>query len=308
MNLSKHPHSATRMLEPTNASRRPRIALVLGSGGVRSAAAIGVAEVLENAGLSPDLVVGCSSGALFGAIVASRMSADEAMARAVKLWSADLTRRHRWKAYAQLLLPRLAGFNADFSLRHSSAIAERVAEAFGAARIEDLPVSLRVVATSADTGSRAVLHRGPLVDALCASMAVPFIFPPVQFGGERLVDGVICDPLPVSAAYDADVILTLGFEGRLPLHIDRPAKLFGRVSTTLINNLMEARLDACRATGKTLVPVELRLSRRVGLWDTAALPAMREAGRTAMNMALPQLRQSLNTVAYAASRTERVPA
>lgn len=283
----------------TSLPGRVRVALVLGSGGVRSAAAIGVAEVLMAAGLYPQLVVGCGSGALFGALVANCMSPDAALQDAVRLWSADLTRRHRWKAYAQLLLPRLAGFDADFSLRHSSAIAARVKQAFGDMRLEELPIPLCVVATSADTGRRAVLRRGSLAEALCASMAVPFIFSPVAVGGHRLMDGVISDPLPVSIACDADVILTLGFEGRMPARVDRPSRLLGQVGTALINNLMEARLDTCRALGKALVPIELKLARRVGLWDTAALPAMREAGRAAMQEALPALHRALHQVAVA---------
>lgn len=303
MNLSQNSHLHIRLFETPTAPRRPRLALVLGSGGVRSAAAIGVAEVLRGEGLEPDLVVGCSSGALFGALVASRTPADSALTRAVRLWSSDLTRRRNWRAYAQLLLPKLAGFNADFSLRNSGPIAVRVAEAFGNMQVEDLPVPLRVVATSAATGHRVVLQRGPLVDALCASMAVPFIFPPVHIAGERLVDGVISDPLPVSVAHDADIIVTLGFEGRMPKRVDRPAKLVGQVSTALLNNLMEARLAACRAQGKVIVPVELQMTQRVGLWETAALPAMRDAGQAAMQMALLPLRRALRE--FEAARAQR---
>jgi len=281
------------------ATYRPRIALVLGSGGVRSAAAIGVAEVLERAALTPDLVVGCSSGALFGALVAARTPADDALAKAVRLWSPDLTRRHRWSAYLQLLLPRLAGFSPEFSLRRGDAIAARVAEAFGAARLEELAIPLRVVATRTETGQRAVLSRGPLVDAIRASMAVPFIFPPVSIDGQRLVDGVISDPLPVAMAHDADVVLALGFEGRMPARVNRPAKLFGQVSTALINNLMQARLDLARAQGKVVVPIELELPQRVGLWDTAALPAMRAAGAAAMERVLPHLAYALREIVRA---------
>lgn len=278
---------------------RPRIALVLGSGGVRSAAAIGVAEVLERAALTPDLVVGCSSGALFGALVAARTPADDALAKAVRLWSPDLTRRRRWRAYLQLLLPRLAGFSPEFSLRRGDAIAARVAEAFGAARLEELAIPLRVVATRSETGQRAVLSRGSLVDAIRASMAVPFVFPPVSIDGQRLVDGVISDPLPVAIAHDADVVLALGFEGRMPARVNRPAKLVGQVSTALINNLMQARLDLARAQGKVVVPIELALPQRVGLWDTAALPAMRAAGATAMERVLPHLACALREIVRA---------
>ena len=290
MNLSVEGNNQLQLLKPAAPLQRPRIGLVLGSGGVRSAAAIGVTEVLEEAGLAPDLVVGCSSGALFGALVASRTPAVQAMEKAVALWSQDLTRRHRWTSYLQLMFPRLAGFSPDFSLRRSDAIRERVSQAFGDTMLESLPIPMRVVATSADTGRQAVLQHGPLTDALCASMALPFIFPPVVVRGRRLVDGVICDPLPVSAAYDAHVIVALGFEGRLPSNVDRPSKLIGQVSTSLINNLMSARVELARAQGKLVLPLELEMTGHVGLWDTRALPSMRDAGRAAMTQALPRLR------------------
>lgn len=290
MNLSVEGNGHLQLLKPAAPSLHPRLGLVLGSGGVRSAAAIGITEVLQDAGLEPDLVVGCSSGALFGALVASRTPAVEAMEKAVALWSQDLTRRHRWSSYLQLLFPRLAGFSPDFSLRSSQAIRERVWQAFGDANLEGLPIPMRVVATSADTGRQAVLQHGSVTEALCASMALPFIFPPVVVRGRRLIDGVICDPLPVSAAYDAHVVVALGFEGRLPSHVNRPSKLIGQVSTSLINNLMSARVELARAQGKLVLPLELELPGHVGLWDTRALPAMRDAGRKAMAQALPQLR------------------
>ena len=72
-------------------------ALVLGSGGVRSIAALGMVEVLAREGLMPDLLVGCSAGAMFGALVAAGHNADEAVRIATRLWSADITRQRRWR-------------------------------------------------------------------------------------------------------------------------------------------------------------------------------------------------------------------
>jgi NTE family protein len=273
--------------------RAPRIALVLGSGGVRSAAAIGIAEVLNSAALIPELVVGCSSGALFGALVAMQMPPEQALKLAVGLWSQDLTTQRRWRAYFELLMPRLAGFDAGFGLRDSTLIATRITQAFGVRRIEGLPTRLRVVATDASSGQRVVLDSGSLVDALRASMAVPFIFPAVEVGGRRLIDGVISDPLPASAASEADVVITLGFEGAMPRSVDRPSRLIGQVSTALMNNLMQARLDAARALGQVLIPIHLPLDRRVGLWETAAMPHIYRLGRQAALDALPAIRDAL---------------
>ncbi len=271
----------------------PRLALVLGSGGVRSAAAIGISEVLSQAGLRPGLVVGCSSGALFGALVAMRIEPQEALRLAVSLWSQELTAQRRWRAYVELLLPRLAGFNAGFGLRHSGLIAQRIRQAFGSRCIEELPTPLRVVATDAASGQRVVLAQGSLVDALRASMAVPLVFAPVPVAGRRLVDGVISDPLPTSVADLADVVVTLGFEGRMPTRIDRPSRMVGQVSTALVNNLMQARLDAARALGQRLIAIEVPLDRRVGLWETAAMPYIVQQGRQAALAVLPQIEQAL---------------
>jgi NTE family protein len=273
--------------------RQPRIALVLGSGGVRSAAAIGISEVLDSAGLRPSLVVGCSSGALFGALVAMRVAPEEALRMAVNLWSQELTAQRRWRAYLELLVPQLAGFNADFGLRDSRLIGQRIRQAVGERRIEQLPTELRVVATDAASGNRVVLDSGPLAQALRASLAVPFLFRPVEFEGRRLIDGVVSDPLPTSAAQGADVVITLGFEGRMPSTVDRPSKMVGQVSTALLNNLMQARLDTARALGQPLVAIDLLLDRRVGLWETSAIPYIVQLGRHAAQAALPRIRSAL---------------
>lgn len=267
----------------------PRVALVLGSGGVRSIAAVGIVDRLAREGIQPDVIVGCSSGALFGATIAMGMSAEDALATAVDLWSAELTQQKRWRAYPQLVAPRLAGFDVDFSLRDNSLIAQRLESAFSRLRLEDLPTPLRVATTDAVTGQQLVLTRGLLTQALLASMAVPFIFPSVLVDGRRLVDGVISDPLPVHAARDADVVIALGFDGAMPRRADRPSRLAAQATTALINNLMHARLDAARAGGQRIVSLELALDRHVGLWETGAMPSLCEAGRRAVDAQLSEI-------------------
>jgi NTE family protein len=264
-----------------DAGGQPRLALVLGSGGVRSIAALGIAEVLATEGIRPDLIVGCSSGALFGATLALGLSSREALDTATSLWSADLTQQHRWRAYAQLLAPKWFGFDAGFALRDDQRIEQRLRRAFGTLRLEDLPTPLRVVATEAASGERVVLRRGALVQALRASIALPLIFPSIEIDGRRLVDGVVSDPLPVAVASEAAVVLTLGFRGSMPRRIDRASRLFAQASTALINNLQQARLHAARSAGQRVLEIELGLDRHVGLWETRAMPYLFEAGRRA---------------------------
>lgn len=268
---------------------RPRLALVLGSGGIRSIAALGIADVLAGAGLRPDLIVGCSSGALFGATIAVGMDCAQALHAARTLWSQEITQQRRWRAYFQLLAPRLFGFDAGFALRDDRLIAARIERAFGAHRLEALPTPLRVAATDARTGTPILLTQGRVVDALRASMALPVIFPGVEFAGQRLVDGVVSDPLPVGAAHDAATVITLGFRGVMPRRVDRPSRLFAQVSTTLINNLQEARLAAARAAGQRVIELEVAFDGRIGLWETAAMDRVVAAGRRATLGALPRI-------------------
>lgn len=279
----------TNLTGGTRGDKPARVALVLGSGGVRSAAALGIADVLKRAGLRPDVIVGCSSGALFGAAIATGMATDEALALAIELWSQDLTERRRWRAYAEMIAPRLMGFDAGFSLRDARMIARRIEQGFGGHRLERLPIPLRVVTTEASSGDSHVLTQGPLADALRASIAVPFIFPSVEFDGRRLVDGVLSDPLPVAVARDAEVVVALGFKGVLPRRIDRPSRLFGQVSTAMINNLQAAQVRAALAAGQRIVQVELDVDRRVGLWQSSAIPRIFDAGKQAAERHLDQI-------------------
>jgi NTE family protein len=281
----------------THAANSPHLALVLGSGGVRSIAALGVAEALSQAGMRPDLVVGCSSGALFGACIAMGMTGERGLAAATRLWSADLTQRRRWSAYFELIAPRLMRFDAGFSLRDARMIRERVEQAFGDARLENLPIPLRVVATLAATGASRVLCHGRVSDAVRASMALPLIFPSVEIDGHRLSDGVISDPLPVAAAQDASAVITLGFKGAMPRRIDRASRLVAQVTTAMINNLQQARIDAARAAGQRMLHIELAIDKRIGLWDTAAMPRIFEAGRRAAIEQLPAIGAMLNAPA-----------
>lgn len=284
MHTSEHLHEASRPLA---------LALVLGSGGVRSVAALGLVERLAREGLRPDVVVGCSSGALFGAQVALGMPGPQALRLATSLWSAELTQQRRWRAYGQLLAPRLLGFGQGFGLRDDRLIAERITQAFGDARLENLPTPLRVAATEAATGAPVLLTQGRVVDALRASMAVPILFPSVAIEGRQLVDGVLSDPLPIAAAADARVVLSLGFPGRMPRRVDRVSRLLAQTSTGLINNLMQARVDAARCAGQSVIAIELALDGPVGLWDTQAMPHLFEAGWRAAEAHLPEILAAL---------------
>jgi NTE family protein len=267
----------------------PRLAVVLGSGGVRSVAALGVAEVLWREGIRPDLFVGCSAGAIFGATLAMGHDTGYSLALAAQLWTAEITRQHRWNAIPKMVWPRLGRFDADFSLRDDRLIMARLNDAFGEVRLEDLPTPLRVTATDAASGRTVVLRRGRVVDAIRASIAMPFMFAPRTIEGRRLIDGFVSDPLPVSAAVDAHTVLAIGFDAPMPQRVNGPSRLLAQVTSAMTNNLMHARLAAAELDGMRLLRVFPQLNRRIGLFETGAMPYLVQEGRLAAEQQLPAL-------------------
>lgn len=286
INPATHPAVAT-LKQPT----RHRLTLVLGSGGVKSIAGLGVMQVLEAQGLQPSTLVGCSAGAIFGAALAAGNRAEQAISLATQLWRRDVTTQRRHRALLQIALPRLAGFDESFALRDDRLIMQRLHDAFGDQPIESLPTPLRIQATCAHTGDGVTLSSGPLVAALRASLALPFLFAPQRIGHQLLVDGSLSDPLPIAAAPAGDVVLALGFKVPHPQRVDSASRLATRVTATLSNNLLQGRLAT--ADHSRLVLLMPPLERRVGLFDTAAMPYLLDLGRRAAEAALPRLRQLL---------------
>jgi NTE family protein len=280
----------------------PRFALVLGSGGVRSIVALGLFEVLQQEGLQPDLIVGCSAGAMFGALMACGHSALEATAIAARLWSPEVTRQRRWQAVPQMLMPRVCGFDEDFGMRDDTLVMQRLHQAFGDTRIEELRTPLRVVATDMATGDCVALSHGNLVQSLRASIALPFLFSPVTIEGRRLMDGFVSNPLPVSMATDARAVVALGFDAPMPRRIDRPTRMLGQVTSAMTNSLMHANLRAAKGSGMRLLSIIPTLERRVGLFDTEAMPYLVEVGRRIALEHLGQIKAQLRAADEAAER------
>jgi NTE family protein len=179
---------------------RPLIGLVLGSGAARGFAHIGVVHALIEHGITPDIVVGTSIGALVGGCYANNQLAE------LETWSRSLTLR-RIIGYLDV---RIGGSG----LIAGGRLAKRLAEAVGTTSIEELPVRFAAIATEVGTGHEVWLTRGSLSLAMRASYALPGIFPPVRLGGRWLVDGALVNPVPVSAAraFGARVVIAVNLD------------------------------------------------------------------------------------------------
>lgn len=274
-------------LRPT----RPRLALAIGTGGARAAAALGIAEVLAESGFSVEAFAGCGSGALVAAMLARGLDRDESHALARRVWDPAVSRRPRRFAGLRLFAPFVAGFDEHFALRDDRPIVLALTRAFGHQRLEGLPVPLRVAATDTLTGRPVVLRRGSVAAALRASAATPFLYPGAELDGRRVSDGAQSDPLALACVDDAQVIVSVGFSGTLPRFVDRPALLVAQVGTTLVNNLAQARVEAMRASGRPYLHLEPRFDRHIGRWETDALEDLHQIGRETARRRIGEIRR-----------------
>ena len=174
-----------------------RLGLALGGGGARGFAHVGVLQVLEEAGIKPDLVVGTSAGSLVGALYASGKTGAQLQRIAETMEESAIT---DWA------LPFL-----NRGVLRGEALARYVTAQTQGRKIEELPIRLGIVATDLNLGEGVLFQRGDTATAVRASSAVPSVFLPVRINNRDYVDGGLVAPVPVRYAREmgAEVVLAV---------------------------------------------------------------------------------------------------
>jgi len=181
-----------------------RVALALGSGGARGYAHIGVIQELQERGYEIVGIAGSSMGALVGGVQAAGRLSELAD------WATSLTQR----TILRLLDPSLTAAG----VLRAEKILDAVRDILGPVTIEELSVPYTAVATDLLTGKSVWFQRGPLDEAIRASIAIPGVIAPHEVGGRLLADGGILDPLPMApvAAVNADLTIAVSLNGSEP--------------------------------------------------------------------------------------------
>jgi NTE family protein len=194
------------------------VSLVLGSGGARGLAHIGVIQWLAENGYAIRSISGSSMGALVGGIYAAGKL--EIYAE----WVLALERVH----VLRLLDPTIG----SPGLFKGERIIGVLRELIGDCDIEELPISFTAVATDLDSGQEVWLRNGKLFDAIRASMATPLVFTPVRLGDRTLLDGAVVNPVPIAPTLDDFTDLTVA----VALSGAAEARPLAPMSASLIND------------------------------------------------------------------------
>jgi len=178
-----------------------RVSLVLGSGGARGLAHIGILRWLEDAGYRIESIAGASMGALIGGIYAA------GELDSYRDWVCAL-RRTDVLRFLDLSFSTGGLFKGD-------RIMDTLKGMVGEHAIEDLPIAFTAVATDIDRQREVWISKGPLFDAIRASIAVPTIFTPHKYMGLTLLDGGLLNPVPIAPTFRdfTDITVAVNLNG-----------------------------------------------------------------------------------------------
>jgi NTE family protein len=278
--------------------KKKKIALVIGAGSVKCAAALGLWQVLEREDIHFDMIVGCSGGSIYAAAMAMGFSLQECIDNTRKLWNPSITRQRNWRGLASILLPGLLKFDHRFSMMGDGPMLKSFHSVFGEKTFADAKTPLYIMATDFETGESVVQCEGKIVDALRASVAIPYIWSPWRQNGKLLIDGAASNPLPVDVPIreGVDIILALGFESPLPNRIKSVSRYAFYINSLMTNNLLRANFAFHNAVHHAeIISIFPEFERPIRLFDTDQIPYVIEQGEKAMREQLPYIKRLLES-------------
>ncbi|MEX2126267.1 MAG: patatin-like phospholipase family protein [Woeseia sp.] len=246
-------------------AERPRIGLVLGGGGARGAAHIGVLRELERLRVPVDAIAGTSMGAIIGGLYAAGMTPQELEELIADLnWAEVFQDAPARKDLSYRRKQDDVDFPVDFELglnrgrlqlpkgliqgqQLSPLLRELTLDVAHISDFDELPTPFRAVASDIETGESVVLSEGDLTLAIRASMSAPGIFAPVIVDGRMLVDGGLVGNLPIETIKEMGVDVVIAVDVEFPLYsreeLDSAVGITSQVLTILINKETQRQIE-----------------------------------------------------------------
>lgn len=252
-----------------------KIALVLGGGGAKGMAHVGVMEELLAAGIEPDLIVGCSAGAIVGALYADQPD----ISRLKRLFMKK-KRKHLLNISLSFL---------PFGLSDGNALHEFLVENLKAKHFHDLKIPFIAVATNLQYGDHVPFGTGLLEPALRASSAYPGVFLPVSIQGQYFVDGGVTDNLPAEVARRMGAKYVIAVELDTELSSEAPESVVGVIKRSLEISLHYQGTHS-RKYANYVIKVPLT---DVGTFDDKKNEFVYEKGKAAARLAIPKILEQI---------------
>jgi NTE family protein len=287
-----------------------KLSLALGGGGSKGSAHIGVLRVLEREGHEVAAVAGTSIGGLIGAVYAFGLSPDE------------IEKRLAGTEFRQLFRREPGPHNSLLGL---AGITELLTEVLGDTTFDELRIPLAVTSLDIISGQEVILKQGRVRDAVLATIALPGIFPTQKWGDYELVDGGLCDPVPVAVARSlapklpvvAVVLSKPPQPGRVLAYVNplAPIPVLERLSRLPVAQAFHIFTRSVFASGRLLTEYRLQVENpaliirpdvdHIGLLDRVDVRDISRLGEEAAERELPKLAPTGNWIQRLAARVNQ---
>ncbi|WP_227547332.1 patatin-like phospholipase family protein [Acinetobacter sp. ANC 4178] len=265
---------------------RPIVALVLGSGGARGYAHIGVIQVLEQYGIHPDFIVGTSAGSVVGSIYASGKNAQQLREIALNMKANDVR---------DVKLAMTGFFDGQ-------KVQDYVNEQVLSTPLELLKTPMYVVATELKEGKKVVFNYGNTGQAVRASVSIPSMFIPTKIAGDEYVDGGLVSPVPVNVARElgADIVIAVDILAQ-PEHTET-TNVWGLFNQNI--NIMQNHLAQEELKHADIV-IQPDLREKAHIFDVKGREETMQAGMNAADKQLSNILKVFDQQNY--SRGYKIP-
>lgn len=261
---------------------KPKIAVVIGSGGIKPACAIPLFEFLETSGINIDLLIGCSGGA----IVAAMHGFGYNSAGIADLFSNHLTKslfsHIDYRTLLGIAKMPLCRFDKTRGILKPQRLMDVLKKIFKNSSFESMKIPTLVQVTDVDTGEGALINSGDIASAVYASAAQFPFFPPIKIGNRWYVDGAYSSPLPVLEAVNRsyDVIIAVAIEQQLKTEsksfIEYLHHFISRSYTSTQKKQMALAIDMHH---HEIVVINMHFDEMINMWDVDKMPVIIETGR-----------------------------
>jgi Predicted esterase of the alpha-beta hydrolase superfamily len=288
---SAHRYLQTDDPEPLEAFYVPekiRVALVLGSGGVRGAAHVGVIEELEAAGIPIDLIVGCSAGSIVGALYADNPDACE-------------VKNAVWKLKSESML-NISIAHCRYGLSKGNALNKVLDDHLTAETFDELKIPLVIVAADLNSGELVPMGSGDLVKAIQSSCSIPFVFVPCRHLGRSMVDGGTINPVPVKVARDLGAEIIIAVDLCELLDNTLPTNLF-QIATRSAEIAFMWQNEVCSRHADFIIRPK---TCGVGAFNDKKKQEIYMAGKLAAQEQIAQIKEKLDTLSTDTSSKQRL--
>lgn len=282
-------------IDVLNSPRRPKIGVVLSSGGIRPFAAIELFDFLEQHQIPIDLLVGCSGGSITCTLKAMGMTVSE-MRQSVDRFIRPELFQIDYKTIAALFHLPFTQYERQKAILKGDIILKNLEELYGERRLENLLIKTVLQTTNMETGEGVVLTEGKLSEAVYASSAIMPFFPPIKIGNHWLSDGVFSAPLPIleAVARGIDIIIAMDFSAGIKFKPINYFEYFNDFSNQAGQNTVHFQNSlAVDIHHYEIIFMEVDFGAPVSMWETKAIPIVYEKGKIAVEKAKQQIIEAI---------------